>query len=204
MSSNTPLREIWFVTGSQDLYGEDVLAQVAGQSQQVAALLGEGGSLPADLVWRPVVTSSDGIHRLATDANADLACVGVVAWMHTFSPARMWIRGLDALQVPLLHLHTQADKSLPWSTIDMDFMNLNQAAHGDREFGYVQSRMGVVRKTVVGHASDSHVTARMSSWARAALAWYEARSLIVARFGDTMRNVAVTEGDRTEAQCGGG
>ncbi|MFC5381427.1 L-arabinose isomerase [Aquipuribacter nitratireducens] len=193
-------REIWFVTGSQGLYGPEVLEQVAEQSQQVAALLHGSGALPADLTWRPVVTSSEGIHRLATDANADPSCVGVVAWMHTFSPARMWIRGLDALQVPLLHLHTQANESLPWSSIDMDFMNLNQAAHGDREFGYIQSRMGVVRKTVVGHASDVHVTARLAAWTRAALAWHEGRRLTVARFGDTMRNVAVTEGDRTEAQ----
>ncbi|WP_336921696.1 L-arabinose isomerase [Aquipuribacter sp. SD81] len=193
-------REIWFVTGSQGLYGQDVLDQVAEQSRQVAERLQASGALPVGLSWRPVVTSVDAVHRLALEANADPSCVGVVAWMHTFSPARMWIRGLDALQTPLLHLHTQANESLPWSTIDMDFMNLNQAAHGDREFGYVQTRMGVVRKTVVGHASDAHVTSRLSAWARAALAWHESRSLTVARFGDTMRDVAVTEGDRTEAQ----
>jgi L-arabinose isomerase len=192
--------QVWFVTGSQGLYGDDVLAQVAEQSQQVAGLLRASGALPADVSWRPVVTSVDAVHRLALEANADPSCVGVVAWMHTFSPARMWIRGLDALQTPLLHLHTQANESLPWSTIDMDFMNLNQAAHGDREFGYVQTRMGVVRKTVVGHASDAHVTRRVAAWARAALAWHESRTLTVARFGDTMRDVAVTEGDRTEAQ----
>jgi L-arabinose isomerase len=193
-------REIWFVTGSQGLYGEDVLAQVAEQSQQVVAQLRWTATAPVDVVWRPVVTTAEGIHRIAVEANADPGCVGVVAWMHTFSPARMWIRGLDALQVPLLHLHTQANESLPWATIDMDFMNLNQAAHGDREFGYIQSRMGVVRKTVVGHATDPHVADRLGAWARAALAWHEARTLTVARFGDTMRNVAVTEGDRTEAQ----
>ena len=192
--------QIWFVTGSQGLYGDDVLEQVAAQSKEVAARLRDSGVLPTGVSWRPVVTTAESIHAVALDANADPSCVGVVAWMHTFSPARMWIRGLDALQVPLLHLHTQANESLPWSTIDMDFMNLNQAAHGDREFGYVQTRMGVVRKTVVGHASDAHVTGRVSAWARAALAWHESRTLTVARFGDTMRDVAVTEGDRTEAQ----
>ena len=196
----TAAREVWFVTGSQGLYGPDVLDQVAVQSRQVAEMLGASVGAPAGIRWRPVVTTGEDIHRLALDANADPACVGVVAWMHTFSPARMWIRGLDSLQVPLLHLHTQANESLPWATIDMDFMNLNQAAHGDREFGYVQTRMGVVRKTVVGHASDPHVTARVSAWVRSALAWHESRTLTVARFGDTMRDVAVTEGDRTEAQ----
>ena len=152
------------------------------------------------MVWKPVLTSSDAIRRIAREADADPACVGVIAWMHTFSPARMWIAGLDALRAPLLHLHTQANESLPWATIDMDFMNLNQAAHGDREFGYMQARLGVSRKTVSGHASDPVVRQRVGAWARASLGWAEARSLQLARFGDTMRNVAVTEGDRTEAQ----
>ena len=193
-------REVWFLTGSQGLYGEDTLRQVAEQSQAVAALLDEADQVPVRVVWKPVLTSSDAIHQTALEANATPACVGVIAWMHTFSPARMWIAGLDALRTPLLHLHTQANESLPWATIDMDFMNLNQAAHGDREFGYVQARLGVTRKTVSGHAGDPVVRARVGAWMRAALGWAEARSLRLSRFGDTMRDVAVTEGDRVEAQ----
>jgi L-arabinose isomerase len=192
------VKRIWFLTGSQGLYGEDTLAQVAAQSQEIARQLGE--ALPVEVVWQPVLTDSDGIHRMMLDANSDPDCVGVTAWMHTFSPARMWIAGLDALRKPLLHLHTQSNLALPWSTIDMDFMNLNQAAHGDREFGYIQARLGVVRKVVAGHVSDPVVQARVGAWARAALGWAEVRSLRLARFGDTMRDVAVTEGDRTEAQ----
>src|SRR5699024_1596451 len=142
----------------------------------------------------------DAIRETALAANADPACVGVIAWMHTFSPAKMWIQGLDALRTPLLHLHTQANVELPWSTIDMDFMNLNQAAHGDREFGYIATRLGVDRKTVVGHASDAVVQSRIGRWARAATGWAEMHSLKLARFGDNMRNVAVTEGDKTEAE----
>ncbi len=195
-------KQIWFLTGSQGLYGEDSLAQVAQQSQEIAAELGKAlaATVPVEVVWKPVLTDSDGIHRMALEANADPDCVGVTAWMHTFSPARMWIHGLDALRAPLLHLHTQANQELPWSTIDMDFMNLNQAAHGDREFGYIQARLGVVRKVVAGHVSDPIVQSRVAAWARAALGWAEVRSLRLARFGDTMRDVAVTEGDRTEAQ----
>jgi len=193
-------REVWFLTGSQGLYGADTLAQVAEQSRQIAESLDACGALPVTVVWKPVLTNADAIERIALEANADRSCVGVVAWMHTFSPARMWIAGLDALRTPLLHLHTQANVSLPWATIDMDFMNLNQAAHGDREFGYIQSRLGIVRKTVAGHVSDPRVQQRVAAWARAAMGWAEARSLRVARFGDTMRDVAVTEGDRTEAQ----
>jgi L-arabinose isomerase len=198
--SPSPAREVWFLTGSQGLYGEETLQQVAEQSQAVAALLDEAGEVPVPVVWKPVLTGSDAIHRAALEANADPACVGVIAWMHTFSPARMWIAGLDTLRTPLLHLHTQANLSLPWSTIDMDFMNLNQAAHGDREFGYIQARIGVTRKTVSGHAGDPVVRGRVGAWVRAALGWAEARTLQLARFGDTMRNVAVTEGDRVEAQ----
>jgi L-arabinose isomerase len=192
------VKQIWFLTGSQGLYGEDTLKQVVEQSQAIAEELGR--AVPAEIVWKPVLTDSDGIHRAALEANADPECVGVTAWMHTFSPARMWIAGLDALRKPLLHLHTQANLSLPWSTIDMDFMNLNQAAHGDREFGYIQARLGVVRKVVAGHVSDPIVQSRVGAWVRAALGWSEVRSLRLCRFGDTMRDVAVTEGDRTEAQ----
>ncbi|WP_336630756.1 MULTISPECIES: L-arabinose isomerase [unclassified Microbacterium] len=188
---------VWFVTGSQGLYGEETLRQVAAQSQQVAAGL---ASLPVRVEWKPVLTDSDSIRRLALEANADDAVIGIVAWMHTFSPAKMWISGLDALQKPLLHLHTQANVDLPWAEIDFDFMNLNQAAHGDREFGYIQTRLGVPRKTVVGHVSNPAVQTQIEQWQRAAAGWQAARTLKLARFGDNMRYVAVTEGDKTEAE----
>ncbi|GAA2720227.1 L-arabinose isomerase [Cellulomonas aerilata] len=193
-------REIWFLTGSQDLYGEETLRQVAEQSQAIARALGESDEVPVEVVWKPVLKSSDAIRRLALEANADDRCLGVVAWMHTFSPAKMWIAGLDALRVPLLHLHTQANVELPWAEIDFDFMNLNQAAHGDREFGYIQTRLGVARKTVAGHVSNPAVRSRVGTWVRAAAGWKATHELRLARFGDNMRNVAVTEGDKTEAQ----
>ncbi|MBC7290166.1 MAG: L-arabinose isomerase, partial [Actinotalea sp.] len=193
-------REVWFLTGSQDLYGEETLRQVAEQSQAIARQLHEADAVPATVVWKPVLKDREAIHRMALEANADPACVGVIAWMHTFSPAKMWIVGLDALRTPLLHLHTQANVELPWSTIDFDFMNLNQAAHGDREFGYVQSRLGVARKTVVGHVSHEPVQRKVGDWVRAAAGWHAVRTLRLARFGDNMRNVAVTEGDKTEAE----
>ena len=193
-------REVWFLTGSQDLYGEDTLRQVAEQSQEIARTIGAADQVPVTVVWKPVLKSSDAIRRMALEANADDACIGVIAWMHTFSPAKMWIAGLDALRTPLLHLHTQANVELPWATIDMDFMNLNQAAHGDREFGYIQSRLGVARKTVVGHVSNPVVAAKIGSWVRAAAGWSATHELKLARFGDNMRNVAVTEGDKTEAE----
>jgi L-arabinose isomerase len=192
--------ELWFLTGSQGLYGDDVLEQVAEQSGRIRAMLDDAADIPIRIVGKPVLTDSDAIRRLVLDANASDACVGLITWMHTFSPARMWIAGLSALDKPLLHLHTQLDVELPWATIDMDFMNLNQAAHGDREFGYVQARLGIHRTTVAGHATDPVVTARVGSWARTAAGLAEARSLHLARFGDTMRNVAVTEGDKVEAQ----
>lgn len=188
---------VWFVTGSQALYGEDTLQQVAAQSQRVAALL-EG--LPVTVEWKPVLTEPDSIRRLALEANSDDTVIGIIAWMHTFSPAKMWIAGLDALRKPLLHLHTQANVDLPWDDIDFDFMNLNQAAHGDREFGYIQTRLGVSRKTVVGHVSNPVVRQQVEDWQRAAAGWQAARTLKLARFGDNMRYVAVTEGDKTEAE----
>jgi L-arabinose isomerase len=194
-------REIWFLTGSQEMYGEQVLAQVARQSREVCETLAAGVQAPPRIVWRPVLTTSDGIRRACLDATADDTVVGVIAWMHTFSPAKAWIAGLAALGKPLLHLHTQANRSLPWSELDMDFMNLNQAAHGDREFGYVQSRLGVVRKTVAGHAADPVVAERVGAWARAACGWQASRSLKMARFGDNMRDVAVTDGDKVGAQA---
>ncbi|WP_183098555.1 L-arabinose isomerase [Nocardioides pelophilus] len=198
MSDNTP--EVWFLTGSQSLYGPETLDQVAAQSQEIARRLDGASGVPVEVVWKPVLLDAGSIHRQILEANSAPDCVGVIAWMHTFSPAKMWIAGLDALQKPLLHLHTQAGMELPWSTIDMDFMNLNQAAHGDREFGYIQSRLGVPRKTVAGHVDNPAVQRRVADWARAALGRAELRDLRLARFGDNMRDVAVTEGDKVEAQ----
>ncbi|WP_341730210.1 L-arabinose isomerase [Brooklawnia sp.] len=193
-------KQIWLLTGSQGLYGEETLAQVAEQSKQVAALLNESGDIPLEIVWRPVLTDSESILRAMLDAGSDDSVIGVICWMHTFSPAKMWIRGLEALRKPLLHLHTQANEALPWDTIDMDFMNLNQAAHGDREFGYILTRLGIPRTTVAGYAGHHDVTGRIGTWARAAAGWDAAQHLALARFGDNMRYVAVTEGDKTEAE----
>jgi L-arabinose isomerase len=193
-----PAKHIWFLAGSQSLYGEATLRQVAEQSRSIAATLDE--RLPLPVQWQQVLTEPEAIRRVMVEANADENCVGVIAWMHTFSPAKMWISGLDALRKPLLHLHTQANVELPWDTIDMDFMNLNQAAHGDREFGYVQTRLRVARKTVAGHVSDPAVVARIAAWTRAAVGATALRTLRLARFGDNMRGVAVTEGDKVEAE----
>ncbi|RSN71793.1 L-arabinose isomerase [Actinomadura sp. WAC 06369] len=184
----------WFLTGSQGLYGADTLRQVAEQSRRIA------DALPIGVEWKPVLTDAASIRRVMLEANADDACTGVIAWMHTFSPAKMWIAGLDALRKPLLHLHTQANVELPWSSIDMDFMNLNQAAHGDREFAHVQTRLGVARKTVAGHVTDPSTASRIEAWARAAAGAAALRTMRLARFGDNMRDVAVTEGDKVEAQ----
>jgi L-arabinose isomerase len=192
--------EVWFLTGSQELYGEATLRQVAEQSQQIVALLNGGPEIGVPIVWKPVLVDAARIRRACLEANGADQCIGVMAWMHTFSPAKAWIAGLDVLAKPLLHLHTQANLSLPWAEIDMDFMNLNQAAHGDREFGYIQTRLALRRKTVAGHASDPVVRSRVGSWARAAVGWHAAQELRLARFGDNMRNVAVTEGDKVEAQ----
>ncbi|MFG1931559.1 L-arabinose isomerase [Mycobacterium sp. NPDC048908] len=193
--------EVWFVTGSQAMYGEETLDQVARQSRQLAEQLDGSAEIPIRIIWVPTVVTSDNIAAVIRQANDSAHCVGVIAWMHTFSPAKMWIRGLKALQKPLLHLHTQFGVELPWGSIDMDFMNLNQAAHGDREFGYIQSRLSTPRKTVAGHVSDQRTRARIGAWTRAALAAAELATLRVARFGDNMRNVAVTEGDKVEAEA---
>jgi len=192
--------EVWLVTGSQEMYGDETLRQVAANSKRIAAELDSSPVLPVRVVHRPVVTSSESIATTCRDANASDSCVGVILWMHTFSPARMWIAGLQAIRKPLLHLHTQFNRDLPWGEIDMDFMNLHQSAHGDREFGYLATRMQVARKTVAGHWQDPQVIGRIATWARAACAWQEAQHLTVARFGDTMRHVADTEGDKVEAQ----
>jgi L-arabinose isomerase len=191
-------QQVWFLTGSQGLYGPDTLAQVADQSQEIQRTLDD--ALNADLVWKPVLTDSAAIRQTMLEANNDPGCVGVVAWMHTFSPAKMWIAGLDSLRKPLLHLHTQLNATLPWSSIDMDFMNLNQAAHGDREFGFIQTRLGVARKTIAGHYADPEVQRRVQRWLDAARGYAKLRTLRLARFGDNMRDVAVTEGDKVEAE----
>ncbi len=192
--------EIWLLAGSQELYGEETLRKVGTQARQVAGALDACAAIPVHVVFHSVVTSAVGIRAACLAANASDACVGVIVWMHTFSPARMWIGGLQALQKPLLHLHTQFHRDLPWDEVDMDFMDLNQSAHGDREFGFIETRLRRPRKTVVGHWGDPHVAERLGAWARAACAWREAHQLKVARFGDNMRDVAVTEGDKVEAQ----
>jgi L-arabinose isomerase len=191
---------LWFVTGSQHLYGPETLAQVAAHSQQMAAGLDADAALPVKVVFKPVLTNPTDIRTLCREANADENCVGLITWMHTFSPAKMWIAGLSELRKPLLHLHTQFNRDIPWAGIDMDFMNLNQSAHGDREYGFIGARMGVTRKVVVGYWEDPAVRKDIGDWARVAVAWAEGRNLKVARFGDNMREVAVTEGDKVEAQ----
>ncbi|MCJ7842270.1 L-arabinose isomerase [Lederbergia sp. NSJ-179] len=192
--------EFWFVTGSQNLYGEDVVRQVEEHSRKMVAGLDEDQAVTYKLVFKSVLKEADSIRRLFLEANADENCAGVVTWMHTFSPSKMWIAGLNALKKPLLHLHTQFNQDIPWDSIDMDFMNLNQSAHGDREFGFIGSRMNIKRKVVVGHWESAEVRARIGSWMRTAVAVSESQSLKVARFGDNMRQVAVTEGDKVEAQ----
>jgi L-arabinose isomerase len=193
-------KQLWFLTGSQHLYGEDTLAQVDAQSREVAAALDAAAAIPVPIVHRPVLTTATDIRSACIEAGADERCIGVIAWMHTFSPAKMWISGLASLTKPLLHLHTQFNRSLPWAEIDMDFMNLNQSAHGDREFGFIQTRLRMGRKVVVGHWSQADVQERIGGWSRAAAGVDEARRLRVARFGDNMRDVAVTEGDKVEAE----
>lgn len=192
--------EIWFATGSQHLYGEEALREVAIHAQQIVRGLGSLPHTPVTVLFKPVLTSPESIYELCLEANSSKHCIGLITWMHTFSPAKMWIAGLKALQKPFAHLHTQYNKDLPWSTIDMDFMNLNQAAHGDREFGFLASRMRLNRKVVVGFWQDEEVQAELAAWVRAACAWHDAQNLKVARFGDNMRNVAVTEGDKVEAE----
>ena len=193
--------EVWFVTGSQHLYGEAVLREVDEHARRIAACLDEAAAIPVRIVAQPVVTTPDEIARVLGAADATPECIGVVAWMHTFSPAKMWIAGLTTLRKPLVHLHTQYNRDLPWSEIDMDFMNLHQAAHGDREFAFIQTRLRRSRKTVVGHWEDPAVAERLGSWTRAAAGWHEAHRLRIARFGDNMREVAVTDGDKVEAQA---
>ncbi|HWC18635.1 MAG TPA: L-arabinose isomerase [Terriglobales bacterium] len=192
--------EAWFVTGSQHLYGQQTLDQVAAHSQEIARSLDKSPITPVRIVFKPVLTTPDSIYQLCLQANAAANCVGLVTWMHTFSPAKMWIPGLKTLQKPFAHLHTQFNRELPWATIDMDFMNLNQSAHGDREFGFLGSRGRLRRKVIVGFWQTEEVLHELATWLRAASAWHDMQRLKIARFGDNMRKVAVTEGDKVEAE----
>ncbi|MFA7421237.1 MAG: L-arabinose isomerase [Melioribacteraceae bacterium] len=192
--------EVWFATGSQHLYGPKTLEQVADDSKSIVDGLNNSCKLPIKIVFKPVLTTSESITKLLTEANSSSKCIGLITWMHTFSPAKMWINGLKILQKPFLHLHTQFNRDIPWDSIDMDFMNLNQSAHGDREFGFICTRMKKARKVVVGHWQDQSIQSQIAQWQRVALAWAETQSLKVARFGDNMRFVAVTEGDKVESE----
>lgn len=192
--------EVWFVTGSQHLYGPETLEQVAQHSQIIARELNASAKIPIRVVFKPVVKTPDEIYNLCLEANSAKACIGLITWMHTFSPAKMWIAGLNILHKPFLHLHTQFNREIPWAEIDMDFMNLNQSAHGDREFGFIGTRLRLNRKVVVGYWQDDDVQEELAVWMRAAAAWADTQQLKVARFGDNMREVAVTEGDKVEAQ----
>ena len=197
---NLKTLEVWFVTGSQNLYGEETLNQVAAHSQQIVKELDASPLIPLRVIFKPVLKTPEEIFSLCQEANTTKNCVGIVAWMHTFSPAKMWIGGLKVLYKPLLQLHTQFNRDIPWSTIDMDFMNLNQSAHGDREFGFILSRMRLNRKVVVGHWQDKNVQQRMEAWMRAASGWHDLQGARFCRFGDNMRQVAVTDGDKVEAE----
>lgn len=192
--------EIWFVTGSQDLYGAETLRQVDEHAKIISQFFDGKPEIPVRVLWKPVVKSSDEIHSICQDANVTANCIGIVAWMHTFSPAKMWIRGLQILQKPLLHLHTQYNRDIPWSEIDMDFMNLNQSAHGDREFGFMMTRMRLNRKVVVGHWQQEDVISSIADWTRVAAARHDLKGAKFARFGDNMRQVAVTDGDKVAAE----
>jgi len=192
--------EVWFVTGSQHLYGPKTLEQVAADSREIASCLDDSIHIPVKVIFKPVLTTPEAIRTLCLEANSTQNCIGLITWMHTFSPAKMWIAGLSLLKKPFLHLHTQYNREIPWSEIDMNFMNLNQAAHGDREFGFIGSRMRLNRKVVVGHWQDEDVQTDIGIWARTASAWADAQGGKIARFGDNMRDVAVTEGDKVEAQ----
>lgn len=200
MIGHTP-REAWFITGSQHLYGPETLAQVARDANAIVDGLNAAGALPVKVVFRPVVTVPEEVSAVLREADAAVDCIGIIAWMHTFSPAQMWIPGLKRLAKPLCHLHTQFNRDIPWSTIDMDFMNLNQSAHGDREFGHVCARLRLNRKVVVGHWQAPAVHERLAVWLRAADAWHDSQRMKIARIGDNMRQVAVTEGDKVEARA---
>ncbi|HBW35265.1 L-arabinose isomerase [Desulfosporosinus sp. BICA1-9] len=190
----------WFVTGSQDLYGPEVLLKVEEHSRLMTKGLDHDSAIPYQIEFKSVLKTPEGIRKLCLEANVDDSCAGLITWMHTFSPAKMWIAGLSELNKPLLHLHTQFNRDLPWGNIDMDFMNLNQSAHGDREYGFIGARLRIPRKVVVGYWEDPEVCQRIGTWMHTAVGYTEGRQLKVARFGDNMREVAVTEGDKVEAQ----
>jgi L-arabinose isomerase len=192
--------QIWFVTGSQHLYGPETLKMVDEDSSTIVDGLNASKKFPVELVFKPVVKTPNEILDICVDANSDKNCIGIITWMHTFSPAKMWIAGLKALNKPYMHLHTQFNRDLPWDKIDMDYMNAHQSAHGGREFGFINARMRKNRKVVVGHWLDENVQNQVATWCRTALGWADSQGLKVARFGDNMRNVAVTEGDKVEAQ----
>lgn len=193
-------KKVWFLTGTQDLYGEQTLNQVTKNSVSVVDGINKSGLVPLEVIHKPILKTPDEITKICIEASSDINCIGVIAWMHTFSPAKMWIKGLKKLQVPLLHLHTQFNDEIPWSSIDMDFMNLNQSAHGDREFGHIMTRLRIKRKVVVGHWQNIDVLSSIGSWVRAAIGYNEMQNLKVCRFGDNMREVSVTDGDKVEAQ----
>ncbi len=192
--------EVWFVTGSQHLYGEETLKQVAAHAEEIALFLNHADPIPVHVIFKPTVKSSEEVSAVCEAANASENCIGIITWMHTFSPAKMWINGLKRLSKPLLHLHTQYNRDIPWHNIDMDFMNLNQSAHGDREFGFIMTRMHIRRKVVVGHWKEKKVMDQISVWIRAAAAWHDWQGARFVRFGDNMRFVAVTDGDKVEAE----
>ncbi|HLN75284.1 MAG: L-arabinose isomerase [Methylococcaceae bacterium] len=192
--------EVWFITGSQDLYGPKVLEQVATNSKEITAFFNSSSQVPVTVVYKSVMRSPEEITNVCVEANSTKNCIGVITWCHTFSPSKMWINGLKILNKPMLQLHTQFNKELPWAEIDMDFMNLNQAAHGDREHGFILSRLRKNRKVVVGYWKEEEVQQRIGIWSRAAAAWFDMQGAKIARFGDNMREVAVTEGDKVEAQ----
>ena len=192
--------EAWFVTGSQHLYGPETLKQVAQNAETIAKALDAAANIPVKVVFKPIVVGPEEISKLIIEANSAPQCIGLICWMHTFSPAKMWINGLKILRKPLAHLHTQFNQDIPWSSIDMDFMNLNQSAHGDREFGFIGARMRLNRKVVVGHWQDPEVQDRLGVWSRVAAAWNDWQGGKFVRFGDNMRQVAVTEGDKVEAE----
>jgi L-arabinose isomerase len=193
-------KKVWFITGSQHLYGEKTLKQVAANAQTIVKHLNACGVICLEIEWQPTVKTADEVTAVLQAANADNNCIGVIAWMHTFSPAKMWINGLKRLQKPLLHLHTQFNQEIPWKNIDMDFMNLNQSAHGDREFGFICTRLDITRKVVTGYWQDFDVQYEIDVWIRAALAWNDSQTMKIARIGDNMREVAVTEGNKVSAQ----
>jgi len=192
--------EVWFITGSQYLYGEESLKQVDNHSKEIVNYFNSGGIFPVDIIWKPVLKNSSEIKNVINEANSKSNCIGLIGWMHTFSPAKMWIAGLKIMNKPFMHLHTQFDESIPWDTLDMDYMNTNQSAHGGREFGFISTRMKLKRKVVAGYWRDKNVIKKIENWIRAAMGWNESQNLKLARLGDNMRNVAVTEGNKVDAQ----